>query len=435
LGSALGNKLVDWLDISSNGYLDDLVTRKKTERSNNIATTSTRNTHINLIKGNEVERREITWLWDNRLPVGKLTLLAGDPSLGKSLITIDIAARVTIGAAFPLDPESRSPAKVIFLAAEDTYEDTILPRLDAARADSNNIFFIPHVVEFTDEGELPATFSFKRHIHLLEETLRQYPDIALLIVDPLKAYSDNIDSHKNAEVRGLLAPLVDVCSRNNVAILGVEHLTKAHNTKAMYRISGSLAYIAAARVGYVVTKDKDNPDRRIIATVKNNLAPDQLGLAYTIKTNNDVPYIQWEEQPVIIDIDEQLEHEDSDSRTQRLDAMDWLKETLKDGQVAAKEILKLADANGHSERTLKRAKAHLCVKSIKDNNLWYWVLPQGCQSSLDKNSGTLGTLNNNKPTSNTENTDKPSTGPTGPEFVSKESGTLDDNDDVITIEI
>jgi len=389
-------------------------------------TASANHASIKLIRGDEVERREDDWLWNNRLPLGKLTLLAGDPSVGKSLITIDIAARVTTGKTFPLDTDTRSPAKVIFLAAEDTCEDTILPRLDVAGADDSKVFFIPYVVEYTGEGELPATFSFKRHIHLLEDIFRQHSDCALLVIDPLKAYSDNIDSHQNAQVRSLLAPLVDVCSRNNVAILGVEHLTKQSNTKAMYRISGSLAYIAAARVGYVVTKDKDNPDRRIIAPVKNNLAPDQLGLAYTIETKDNVPYIQWEEQPVVIDIDEQLEHEDSDSRTQRLDAVDWLRETLKEGQVAAKDIFSLANADGHSERTLKRAKAHLGVKSIKDNNQWYWVLPQEGQNSLGKNSGTLGTLDENKQTSSTENTDKPSTGPIVPEFVSKESGTLDD---------
>src|SRR5690554_6462321 len=74
------------------------------------------------------------WLWKGRVPLGKLTLLAGDPGLGKSFLTVDLAARVTSGKAWP-DGSPGCRGSVIFLNAEDELEDTICPRLEKAGAD------------------------------------------------------------------------------------------------------------------------------------------------------------------------------------------------------------------------------------------------------------------------------------------------------------
>ena len=88
----------------------------------------------------DVKPMPVELLWPGRVALGKVTLLAGDPGLGKSLVTLDMAARVSRGVAWPDDPTADGQAgSVVLLSAEDDLADTIRPRLDAAGADNNRI--------------------------------------------------------------------------------------------------------------------------------------------------------------------------------------------------------------------------------------------------------------------------------------------------------
>src|SRR3954451_24488509 len=53
------------------------------------------------VRFSELVPQKIRWLWPNRIPLGRLTLLVSDPGLGKSLLALDIAARVSRGAPWP----------------------------------------------------------------------------------------------------------------------------------------------------------------------------------------------------------------------------------------------------------------------------------------------------------------------------------------------
>src|SRR5690606_12589242 len=85
-----------------------------------------------IVKASDVAPRPLDPVWPGVLWAGKPTLIAGDPGLGKSMLTCDIAARVTTGAPWPCSSERRPPASVLMLSAEDDPEDTIVPRLMAA---------------------------------------------------------------------------------------------------------------------------------------------------------------------------------------------------------------------------------------------------------------------------------------------------------------
>jgi hypothetical protein len=81
----------------------------------------------------DVEPESIDWLWPGRVARGKITMIAGDPGLGKSTVTLDMAARVSTGRPWPDAPDVSTPVgSVILLSAEDGLADTIRPRLDAA---------------------------------------------------------------------------------------------------------------------------------------------------------------------------------------------------------------------------------------------------------------------------------------------------------------
>src|SRR5436309_1083897 len=101
----------------------------------------------------DVQEHTLDWLWDKRILRGKLTLLDGDPDLGKSLITIDLAARVTTGQPMP-DGSPGITGNVILIAPEDDAADTIKPRILAAGGDPSRIrllTIIEHPDPYTDQ--------------------------------------------------------------------------------------------------------------------------------------------------------------------------------------------------------------------------------------------------------------------------------------------
>jgi len=142
---------------------------------------------------------------------------------------------------------------------------------------------------------------------------------------------------------------------------------------------GSLAFTAAVRSAYVVTKDKDNPQRRLFMPTKNNLAKDLTGLAYSISANeNNQPVITWEQQPVTMTADEALSVPESNEEQTDTDwAMNFLENELSDGPVAAAVVMKGTREVRVGDKALRRAREKLGVVTKKTgfNGGWVWSLP------------------------------------------------------------
>ena len=332
----------------------------------------------------DVKPQEVRWLWPDRIALGKLTVLTGDPDLGKSLITLDMATRVSRGNRFPLCPDGGcEPGGVVLLSAEDDAADTIVPRLLAAGADLDRI----KTLDAVRIADRERAFNLDDDLPALEAAIRQVAGCRLVIIDPISAYlGRGIDSHRNAEVRAVLAPLGKMAARHGVALVAVAHLNKGQGP-AMYRTSGSLGFVAAARSVYVFGKDRDDPTgrRRFMLRVKNNLTADLGGLAYRLdatESTNGQPVVCWEPNPVTITADEALrtepERAGGDGVKER-EAADWLRAELAQGPRRQKDILDRAAEDCIKEHTLYRAKADLKVQSFKDGygaaGVWYWRLP------------------------------------------------------------
>ncbi len=76
----------------------------------------------------DVQPERVKWLWPGRIPLGKITTLAGDPGLGKSFVTIDLAARISNGSPWPDDLATHAPTGgAVLLTAEDDLGDTVRP--------------------------------------------------------------------------------------------------------------------------------------------------------------------------------------------------------------------------------------------------------------------------------------------------------------------
>ena len=334
-----------------------------------------------LVRMADVRAERVSWLWPGRIALGKLTLIAGDPGLGKSFLTLDIASRVSTGAGWPdAIGASCSPGGVVLLSAEDDPADTIRPRLDAAGADLSRISVVEAVHSGRrDAGPSVRTFDLSRDLPALEQAIRATLDCRLVVIDPVTAYLGKSDSHNNADIRGLLAPLADLAARHRVAVLGVTHLNKSGAGSAVYRTMGSLAFVAAARAAWAVVADKDDPGRRLVLPIKNNLAPNHGGLAYTFvdSPGHDQPQLAWEDGTVTISADDALSVERGGERSVVDDAVDWLRELLADGPRAMRDVEEDARGAGYSIAALRRAKAVLGVVSRKPafGGPWEWSLP------------------------------------------------------------
>jgi len=348
----------------------------------------------------DVTPEPVTWLWPGRIAKGKVTMIAGHPGLGKSQLTAGLAATVTIGGAWPADQVLADIGNVVFLNAEDDAADTLRPRLDAAGADVRRCHVLDAILD--REGK-PRGFSLGQDLEALEALLDRLGGVALVVVDPITAYLGGVDSHKNSDIRALLAPLSDLAARHRVAVVCVSHLNKAGGTDALLRVSGSLAFTAAARAAWLVAKDPQDEGRRLFLPMKNNLGPDATGLAFHVEgvpLENGIATsrISWESEPVSIDANDALFSVDDGERTERDEVAAWLRQILADGPVKAQDLLKDARQCGYSERTLRRAKTDVGAKSFKQSfsKGWFWGLSEDCQhEDCQPLRGNLGSLRGN----------------------------------------
>ncbi|MBN1809422.1 MAG: AAA family ATPase [Planctomycetes bacterium] len=308
----------------------------------------------------DVQPEPIRWLWPGRIALGKLTLLCGDPGLGKSFVTLDLAARVSSGKCWPdLPILPNPPGGVVLLSAEDDLADTIRPRLDAAGADPTRVVAIQAVRKMQPMGQQREDyFDLTEDLPALETAIERTADCRLVVIDPLTAYLGKTDSHKNAEVRAVLAKLFDLATRRKTAVLAVTHLNKAGGLPAIYRAMGSLAFVAAARAVWAVVRDENDETgrRRLFVPVKNNLGADESGLAYSLETTDGAARVAWEAMPVDMRADDALGG--GQAASAREDARQFVVETLtaNGGEMPSDELTEAAKANGISERTFRRAR-------------------------------------------------------------------------------
>lgn len=326
-----------------------------------------------LIRLSDVVPEQVQWLWHGRIPLGKVSQFAGNGGLGKSFVSLDIAARVTRGARWPDDGAGYAPlGNVIILNAEDGLADQIRPRLDALGADTEKVLFL-EAIQYPDH-EKP--FSLAADTEQLREAIETVSDVRLVIIDPISSYLGAIDANKSADVRMVLDPLKRVAERSGAAILLINHLTKGSGP-AVYRACGSIAIQSMVRTSWAFAEDENDPARREILPTKNNVGPDARGIAYRIVDGRVV----WDDAPVTRTADEALEHRPSQGRAsgESLNAAsEWLRERLAGGAMESGILLPEAEQAGHRERTIWRAKKELGIVARRDGGrggVWLWELP------------------------------------------------------------
>lgn len=322
---------------------------------------------VEIVRADSITPQPVDWIWKEWLAAGKLHLLGGQPGTGKTTIAMALAATITAGGMWP-DGTRALGGSVVVWSGEDDPADTLVPRLRAAGADASRVHIVTGMRDAT--GSYP--FDPARDIEPLRAKLAGIDDLRLMVVDPLVSAVSG-DSHKNAEVRRGLQPLVDLAQASRCALLGVTHFSKGTGGREpIERITGSLAFGALARIVLVTAKRDDPEDEtatRFLARAKSNIGPDGGGFVYNVaqveladSAGVVASSVQWGKalDGTARELLADAEQPDDEGTS---DAASFLRELLADGPMVVKEIKRQAEDSGFAWRTVQRAMKKASVES------------------------------------------------------------------------
>lgn len=322
--------------------------------------TSRKNRFVDL---DSIEPKEVEWFWEPFIPFGMITVMEGDPGIGKSFLAMHIASQVSVGGSLP-GGQKVDRGRVLYLSAEDDAAYTIRPRIDAMGGDPSRIRVQGDFLSLDENG-----------LEALRREVKLKP-LDALILDPLFAYVPaGQEIYKPNVIRQLLSFLKDVAEIGNTAIVIIRHLTKAKHDKAIYRGGGSMDVIGAARSAVLICEHPEEPSTVLVVHIKHNIAPRGQTQSYRIVGNEGgIPTLEWR-GPSEITVDD-LFNGDEPKRKSALDeAIEFLRGCLKDGPMPTTMIEKDAAARDISPKTLERARRTLKVKSRRKGRRWHLSLP------------------------------------------------------------
>lgn len=348
-----------------------------------------------LTRASGIALKAVSWLWKYWLALGKLILLAGAPGQGKTTVALAITATVSSGGLWP-DGTRCEPGNVLIWSGEDDPDDTLAPRLKAMDANMDKVHFVSgsridgKVEPFDPARDMPSVLAAAEHLG----------NVRLIVVDPIVSAIAG-DSHKNAEVRRDLQPLVDMASALGATVLGITHLSKGTAGRdPTERVTGSIAFSAVARIVLLAAKvmGDDGKDRRVLVRSKSNLGPDSGGFDYHIEQVEVQPGVQasvvtWgaavegsaRELLAEAEAYPELDADDNGKQGAVDAAADFLRQVLACGPKPTKTVEAEAKAAAVSWASTRRAADALRVKKTKRADAWYWSLPQGAQGCSNNN--------------------------------------------------
>jgi len=313
----------------------------------------------------EIEHATTNWLWDQHIPLGAISNLSGDPGLGKSQMTCDLGARITKGWPMPplTAPEGKfKPRGVLFMNAEDDPARTLRPRLEAAGADLRRVACLRSMrCSLEDEEERPVTLP--SDLAAVEDVIRNH-DVALVVIDPFVAFLDGkLNINNDGDVRRCLGQVAAVAESTGAAFLLVRHLNKKSGLSAVYRGGGSIGVTGAARAEFMVGVDPADPEGRILACVKSNLAPEPSSLRFSIESHGSTSRVRWGDHCDTTAGDLCASGSDGRKGGKADEAKSIIEDMLAHGPAPSADVLKACLNAGVSERTYNRVKKDMGVRA------------------------------------------------------------------------
>ncbi len=182
----------------------------------------------------------ISWLWPSRLPLAQISLLVARPGLGKSLLTADLAARISTASPWP-DGSPSTPGSVLFICGEDDPAQVLRPRLLASGADLTQIHHL-NAAQYRRDAVFPEVLFNLNHHQPIHNALEHLPDCKLVVIDSIGALLGSTGSNLSTTVHSIFAPLAHMANRFGPAFLLIAHTRKQQTTHADELVLGSRAF-------------------------------------------------------------------------------------------------------------------------------------------------------------------------------------------------
>ncbi|MBE0535707.1 MAG: AAA family ATPase [Phycisphaerae bacterium] len=314
----------------------------------------------------DFEPRTISWLWPEVLPAGMFVTMVSEEGVGKSTLAGWIAATITKGGQWP-NAGSVEAGQVIWFSAEESAEYVLLPRFIANGGVPGSILQGPRPFDAVDD------------IRTLDAMCAAYPDVRLIVFDPITSYIGG-NENSNVDVRRALEPLVRLAERRSICVLGLSHLNKKVDLRMINRTLGSRAWSAVPRMVWTVTASEEaaDPGERLLLNIKSNIGPKPEGLKFAITAARDFPSVgavnfSGERTRQSVDPEE--------TNSARLidECMQWLKDYLEEnGTVPSNDIFEAAEAAGFREKMVYTAKKRANIKARRGGfggtGGWVWYV-------------------------------------------------------------
>jgi hypothetical protein len=331
----------------------------------------------------DIEQEPVEWVWQDRIPRRAVTIMAGDPGVGKSFVAIALAAGLSVGAALP-GAKAIGPTGTIIVSYEDAAEVTLKARIKACAADQRLIFNLDGVADGIGLRAFRPDDSPR-----LERELERRPEVGLVVVDPVGSLlAGKLDMGRDNEVRGALQPLVDLADRRNVAVLAVMHLRKEDTARVIYRVGGSMGgFVGLARSVLVVCKEEAS-GRRAVTHPKCNVGRETESVEYVLGADGT---FAWKGVAKDLSAEEMLASGQQVAETKRDQAGEWLTKYLRShGHVRRDDVYRAGRRRNFSPGTLRRAFGDIGADSVqipepgrRGPGPSYWFLPEDAQPPSD----------------------------------------------------
>jgi len=329
----------------------------------------------------ESRPQQVKYVMQDRIPMGMLTVFIGNPGDGKTFLGIEIACRVSKGEPLPGASKALVSGSTIFVSAENPLDYVLAPRAIACRGDLRKLIHIPAVMDKLGEIQI---FDVTKHIPVLEEELKKNPDVKQIIVDPIVSHLGNkIDTRDQLQVRRAMDALSNFAEKYGVAVIAIMHLNKSQIPNIVYRASGSIQFIAAAKAAWWIVKDPRDPDgaRRLFLPVKTNLSPDRSGLAFRIepelityeRKKISTGKVVFEDGVVEVNAADIIAPENLQNNSLVGQAMRFVKDFLGEGPKSTVELEARGEELGFSKSLLKKARMKLDVRCVKEGMRGGWT--------------------------------------------------------------
>lgn len=318
---------------------------------------------VSYVRLNEVEPTPIEWVAEGILAIGKITLLVGQPGIGKTQVLTKLCHSLTTGVGYPFSGND-SPGNVLYISIE-------LDRGYMAYSFSGrqeNFIHLESIQETDENGQV-----WRRPIHpfydfdAIDQICNEAGGVGAVIVDTLGSHMNSVIDSR--EVNKVMSSLEDLMVKYTACCVLAVHTNKDPNKSAIDRVGGSSAIAGRASFVFTLGKDKDNSDVVHIVSSKSRYTDmKQYNFSLNIKEG------KWLFGESGNDPNELLREKESGEGATRK----WLKEALSDGPRRVGDLKNAWRNAGYNDNAIQVTRQRMNIVSYDDppkSRKFYWMLP------------------------------------------------------------